>query len=262
MSIPVGTVCPPSGCVRCAGNSDPKVPMPSTPRVHDTGNRLLDRLPEDEFQGFASSLQIIKLELRDVISQFEAEVTHVHFPVTAMASLLAVLEDDDPVEVGTVGSEGMVGLMIALGVDQSPHRVICQMAGEMLRLPVQQFRDALVASPSLSRLMHRYAAFSLREEGQTIACNALHTIEARACRWLLMINDQARRDEFPMTQEFLAYMLGVRRQTVTVVAGTLQGAGLIRVRRGMIAILDREGLEDATCECYATTRDWYRRVVG
>ena len=136
------------------------------------------------------------------------------------------------------------------------------MAGDSLRLPIGPFLEALARGPGLTRLLHRYVAFSLRLVGQGVACNALHPIESRASRWLLMIHDQARRDEFPMTQEFLAYMLGVRRQSVTVVAGSLQNAGLIGYRRGVITVLDRPRLEDAACECYATMRGYYRRVVS
>ena len=161
-----------------------------------------------------------------------------------------------------MGREGFVGLAAALGVEASPHRAMCQMAGESLRLPVGPFLEALGRGPGLPRLLHRYVAFSLRLVGQGVACNALHPIEARASRWLLMIHDQAGRDEFPMTQEFLAYMLGVRRQTVTVVAGALQNAGLIGYRRGVITVLDRPRLEEAACECYASMRSYYRRIVS
>ncbi|MCA1685021.1 MAG: Crp/Fnr family transcriptional regulator, partial [Planctomycetia bacterium] len=192
----------------------------------------------------------------------ETEVTHVHFPTTALLSLLAVLEEDDPVEAATVGREGFVGIAAGLGVMESPHRVICQMAGDSLRMPVRPFLVAMARGKALAHLLHRYVAFSLRNTAQGIACNALHTVEARASRWLLMIHDQAGRDEFPLTHEFLAFMLGVRRQGVTVVAGALQSAGLIQYRRGVVTVLDRHGLEEAACECYAAARGYYERVVS
>ncbi len=236
--------------------------MSATPRFRDSGNDLLDRLPDDEFDHIEPLLQRVTLTLRQVVHEYEAEVTHVHFPTTALISLLTVLQEDDPVESATVGKEGFVGLAASLGVDESPHRVICQMVGDSLRLPVRPFLKALVRGPVLTRLVQRYVAFSLRSTGQGIACNALHTVEARASRWLLMLHDQAGRDEFPMTHEFLAFMLGVRRQGVTVVAGTLQTAGLIDYRRGTIVVLDRAGLEQAACECYATIRGYYERVVA
>ena len=223
---------------------------------------LLDRLPADEYDSMIPSLQRTGLVLRQVIQQVDADTTHVHFPITALASLLTVLEEDDPVEAATVGREGFLGLAAAFGVGLSPHRVICQMPGESLRMPVNSFREAMSRGPVLAGLIHRYGVFALRYTGQGIACNALHLIEARACRWLLMMHDQAGRDEFPLTQEFLAFMLGSRRQGVTVVAGSLQNAGMIAYRRGTVMVLDRPMIEEAACECYATVRDYYGRVMG
>jgi CRP-like cAMP-binding protein len=236
--------------------------MSLTRRLRDSGNDLLDQLPAEEFDPLKPFLQRVNLSLRQVIHQHEAEVTHVYFPTTGMISLLTVLEEDDPIEVATVGREGFVGLVAALGVEVSPHQAMCQMVGDCLRLPVHPFLEALRRSPALARLVHRYVAFSLRSTAQGIACNALHTVEARASRWLLIVHDQAGRDEFPLTQEFLAFMLGVRRQTVTVVAGALQSAGLIGYRRGVIVIRDRAGLEEAACECYASVRGYYDLVVS
>lgn len=235
--------------------------MPVTPRLRDSGNDLLDRLPADEFDPLKSMLQRVSLSLKEIIYQQEAEVTHVHFPTTALVSLLTVLEEDVPVESATVGREGFVGVAAALGVEASPHRVICQMVGDSVRLPIRPFLEAMARGTALRRAVDRFVVYSLRVADQGIACNALHAVEARACRWLLMVHDQARREEFPMTQEFLAFMLGVRRQTVTVVAGALQGAGLISYRRGVITIVDRAGLEEASCECYDSIRGYYDRVV-
>jgi CRP-like cAMP-binding protein len=235
--------------------------MPATTRLRDTGNIILDQLPADEFDTLEPMLQRVNLTLRQIVHQFDADVSHVHFPTTSLISLLTVLEEDDPVEAATVGKEGFVGLAAALGVGASPHRAMCQMGGDSLRLPIRRLAEAMERCPRLTRLIHRYAAFSLRGMGQAIACNALHTVEARACRWLLIIHDQAGSDEFPMTHEFLAFMLGVRRQTVTVIAGTLQNAGLISYHRGVIRILDRPRLEEAACECYAVIRDYYEHIV-
>jgi CRP-like cAMP-binding protein len=235
--------------------------MVSTPRLRDVGNQLLDRLPADEFEHLEPILQRVSMSTRQVVHQFDTEVTHIHFPTTAMLSLLTVLEEDDPVEAATVGREGFVGLAASLGIEESPHRVICQLVGDSLRLPVRPFLEALRRGPGLTRLVQRYTAFALRSTGQGIACNAMHNVEARASRWLLMTHDQAGRDEFPITQEFLAFMLGVRRQTVTVVAGALQNAGLIDYRRGAIIIRDRARLEESACECYATIRNYYERIV-
>jgi len=139
--------------------------------------------------------------------------------------------------------------------------VICQLPGEAYRMPAGQFREVMGRSPELAKLLARYVAFVMRNASQTIACNALHTVEARACRWILLVHDQAGTDEFAMTQEFMAYMLGVRRQTVTVVVGALQTAGLVRARRGYLLVVDRPALEDAACECYAAIREYYRDIV-
>lgn len=236
--------------------------MSPTPRLRDCGNQLLDRLPADEFGRLEPMLQRVGLSLKQVVHQFAQEVSHVHFPTTALCSLLTVLEEDDPIEAGTVGKDGFVGMAVSLGVEASPHQVICQVPGDSLRLPVARFLEALASGPGLQHLVDRYLAFTLRDASQTIACNALHSVEERACRWLLLIHDQTISDEFPMTHEFLAYMLGVRRQTVTVVAGTLQNAGLISYRRGLMRILDRPRLEEAACECYVTIRGYYERVVN
>jgi CRP-like cAMP-binding protein len=236
--------------------------MRATPKLRESGNDLLDRLPDEEFDALEPILQRVSLSLKQIVHPFDVDVTHVHFPTTALVSLLLVLEEDDPVETTTVGREGFVGVAVALGVESSPHRVICQLQGESLRLPVRSFLEALRRGPGLTRLIDRYVAFVLRSTGQSVACNALHAVEARASRWLLMSHDQAGRDEFPMTQEFLAVMLGVRRQTVTVVAGALQNAGLIDFHRGVIHILDRPRLEEAACECYATIRGYYQRVIA
>ncbi|MDG3007655.1 Crp/Fnr family transcriptional regulator [Paludisphaera mucosa] len=235
--------------------------MPLSTKLRDTGNQLLDRLPHDEFDRLAPNLQTVGLALKQVLYQNDAEITHIHFPTTGLISLMTVLEEDDPVEAATVGKEGFVGLTVPLGVTASPHRAICQMNGESIRLPSRSFLEAMDRGPGLTRLVRRYTASTLRATGQGIACNALHPIEARACRWLLMLHDQAGRDEFPMTHEFLSYMLGVRRQSVTVVAGTLQVAGLIDYHRGFITVRNRTGLEDASCECYATVRDYYQKVM-
>jgi CRP-like cAMP-binding protein len=196
------------------------------------------------------------------VHEFDAEVSYVHFPTTALVSLLTVLEEDDPVESATVGREGFIGLAAAMGVEASPHRVLCQLNGDSLRLPVRPFLAAMRRDQGLAHLILLYTAFSLRSVGQSVACNAPHTAEGRASRWLLTTHDQARGDTFPMTQEFLASMLGVRRQTVTIVAGSLQNAGLIDYRRGIIHVLDRSRLEDAACECYAVIRGYYERVVS
>jgi CRP-like cAMP-binding protein len=230
-------------------------------RLRDSGNTLLDSLPGDEFGPLEPLLHRVAFTIKQVLHQFDTDVTHIYFPTSAMASLLTILEEDQPVEAMTVGRDGFIGMSAALGVEASPHRVICQMGGETLRLPLHAFLEAMKRGPELARTIHRYIAYSQRVACQALACNALHPVESRAARWLLQLHDQAPGDEFPMTQEFLAYMLGVRRQTVTVVSGTLQSAGLIAYRRGLITVLGRPRLEEASCECYSSIRGYYNRII-
>ena len=225
-----------------------------------TGNRLLDRLPEEEYARLAPRLVPITLKLKHVISQADDPIHDVFFPTTAVISMLVVMEDGSEVETTLVGTEGMVGLPIVLGLDNSLHRAICQVPGGILRLPVGLFRVALERSRPLDAMMRQYAALVLRQVTQVVACNALHPVPERLCRWLLMSHDRVGRDEFPMTQEFMAEMLGVRRQTVTVTAGLLQEAGLITFRRGLIRIIDRSRVEESACECYGVIRALYDRI--
>jgi CRP-like cAMP-binding protein len=176
--------------------------MRSTPKQRDSGNDLLDRLPADEFHALQPKLQRTSLTIKQLVHQAGTDLAHVYFPRRSLISLLTVLRDDDPVEAATVGREGFVGLAVSLGIAASPFRAICQMTGDSLRLPVRTFMEAMTRGPGLAHLLHRYAAFSLRAAGQSIACNSLHTVEARACRWLLKMHDQAAGDEFAVTQEF------------------------------------------------------------
>ncbi|WP_435021682.1 Crp/Fnr family transcriptional regulator [Tundrisphaera sp. TA3] len=236
--------------------------MPSFPTYRNIDNFILDRLPDQEYGRIAPHLRLVPLELRQVIHQIDEEMDHVYFPTTALSSLLTVLEAEDPVEAAAVGREGFIGAVAGLDLTQSPHRVICQMPGESFRLPIEAFHEALAQSPVLSRLVSRYHAYLMRYFSQGIACNALHMAEARAARWLLISHDQARADEFALTQEFLGVMLGVRRQGVTVITGVLQNAGIIAHRRGHFMVLDRGRLEEVACECYAATRAYHERVMG
>jgi CRP-like cAMP-binding protein len=165
------------------------------------------------------------------------------------------------VEAATIGNEGMVGLPALLGLDFTTATATSQVPGDSLRIPTPSFVQALKRSGPLDLILRRYIAFSLRSAYQAVACNALHSAEERMCRWLLTTQDRVGKGEFLLTQEFLAEMLGVRRQTVQVVAGTLQTAGLITYRRGLVRVVDREGLEAASCECYGITTALYDRIV-
>ena len=178
-----------------------------------------------------------------------------------MISLTVLMEGGREIEAGTIGNEGMIGLSVAQGLEFSPTKAISQISGEGLRIPVSAFLKAMKLGGTLDKLVRRYSAYSLRYASQTIACNLLHSVKQRVCRWLLMCRDRVETEEFVLTHEFLAEMLGVRRQTVTVIAGKLQTAGLITYHRGVIRILNRKGMEDASCECYGVTKAFYDRIM-
>jgi CRP-like cAMP-binding protein len=222
---------------------------------------LLAALPEPEYARLAPALDAVSLELKQPLIQVGQPIRHLFFPTTAVVSLEILMEDGAEVEAGLVGPEGLVGLSAALGLDFALYRAICQVPGEAWRMPAQAFRHALQRSGPLAALVQRYAAVQLRQTAQMVACNALHPATERLCRWLLLFHDCAGRDEFPMTQEFMSELLGVRRPSVTLIAGTLQEAGLIAYKRGVIRIKDRRGLEEGSCECYAVMNELYRHII-
>lgn len=226
-----------------------------------TGNRLLDRLPEAEYSRLRPSLEPISLPHGHEICKQDGPMSHAYFPTSGMCSVVGATDEGKVIEMATVGNEGMVGIPIILGLDFSPIRAISQVAGAGLRIPASAFTRAMEPGAPFDRLLRRYIAFALRCAYQMAACNAQHSVEERMCRWLLMTQDRVGQAEFVLTQEFLAEMLAVRRQTVTVFAGTLQTAGFISYRRGIMRIINREALEAASCECYEITRSYYDRIM-
>jgi CRP-like cAMP-binding protein len=226
-----------------------------------TGNRLIDRLPPDESNGLVSLAETVSLRQLEQLHQQDAPLPYVYFPKSGVLSSVIALAEGRVVEAATIGNEGMVGIPALLGLDFTAAMATSQVPGDSLRIPTSSFVQAIHRSGPLDLILRRYIAFSLRSAYQAVACNALHSAEERMSRWLLTTQDRVGKEEFLLTQEFLAEMLGVRRQTVQVVAGTLQTAGLISYRRGLIRVLDREGLEAASCECYGTTKAIYDRIV-
>src|SRR5580704_12778049 len=212
--------------------------LPAT--ANQTGNRLLNRLPKNEYKSLVRSEKVVSLAHGDEVYPEDGlgGLSHVYFPTSGMISLTVLMEDGEEVEAGTIGNEGMIGLSVAHGLDFSPTKAISQISGEGLRVPAPAFVKALKSGGTLDRLVRRYTAYSLRYANQTVACNLLHSVEERICRWLLMCRDRVENEEFTLTHEFLAEMLGVRRQTVTVIAGTLQTANLITYHRGVVRILN------------------------
>ncbi len=230
-------------------------------RPAPTGNRLLDQLPIEEFARLAPLLESQPLLSRQDLCLPGAPLRHAYFPSGAVVNLLVVMEDGREVEVSAVGREGVVGITAVLGLDLMPFRVGCQIPGGCVRLPVSAVPEALRQNPRFEAVLRRYAAVALRCAMQGTACLALHSVEARLCRWLLVTRQRVGADEFPMTQEALAMTLGVRRQTVSVIAGSLQSAGLIRYTRGVIRLQNPTALASAACECYAALDAIYEHAL-
>jgi CRP-like cAMP-binding protein len=237
--------------------------MSSPVAPNQTGNRLLNCLPKNEYKSLIHSEKAISFDHGDEVYREDSlgGLSHVYFPTSGMISLTVLMENGKEVEAGTVGREGMIGLSIAQGLDFSPTKAISQISGEGLLIPVSAFLKAMKRGGTLDKLVRRYSAFSLRYTSQTVACNLLHSVKQRMCRWLLMCRDRVESEEFVLTHEFLAEMLGVRRQSVTVIAGKLQAASLITYHRGVIRILNRKRLEAASCECYEVTKAFYDRIM-
>jgi CRP-like cAMP-binding protein len=227
-----------------------------------TGNRLLDRLPEEEYDLLVQALERVSLPHGYEIYRPNDPMPYVYFPQHGICSSIVVVEEGRTIETGAVGNEGMLSTAVYLGLDFSPIRSVTQVPGDALRLPSDRFVQAIRPGGTLDHLLKRYTAFSLRFASQSVACNTMHSVEERMGKWLLMVHDSAGQDEYFLTHEYLSEMLGTRRQTVTVIAGTLQRAGLITYRRGMMRILDREGLQEASCECYGIMTALYDRILN
>jgi CRP-like cAMP-binding protein len=224
-------------------------------------NQLLAALPPDEFALLAGSLRPLDLDLRQALHEPDRPIELVHFVESGMVSMVAPLEEGQLVEVGLVGREGMVGLPVVLGAESGSVEAMVQMAGSALSLPAAALAEALDHGAALRALLLRYAQAFHVQVAQTAACNGRHPVEERLARWLLMAHDRAGRPSFPMTQEFISTMLGVRRAGVSVAAGLLQRTGVIAYRHGHLAVLDRPGLERTSCECYGAVRRHFERLL-
>jgi CRP-like cAMP-binding protein len=236
----------------------------AAPRHHqlDVRNGLLAALPPEDLARLRPRLQPVELPFDQTLYPADGIVEAVLFVETGMVSLLATLEDGEQVEVGIAGSEGLIGLPLVLGDDRSLVEARVQMEGTALRMNVAALRDEMEGSAALRLVLKRYTLAFQAQVTMTAACNARHAIEQRLSRWLLIAHDRAGADEFPMTHEFVSMMLGVRRPGVSLAAGVLQKAGLIRYVRGRMAVTDRPGLEAASCECYHTARREFARLLG
>lgn len=224
-------------------------------------NQILAALPRREFERLRERLDLIELGFGDVLMRQNEPIQYVYFPRTGIVSLVATMPNQDTVEVGMVGREGMAGLSVFLGGEQAMLRVLVRAPGEAWRLSSRAFKEVCREGGQLPELLARYAQALLALVSQSAACNLLHSAEARLRRWLLMAHDRMASDEFYVTQEFIAGLLGVSRPTVSIVASSIQRAGHIQYRRGKVRILDRQGLEMQSCPCYNLICKEYGRLL-
>ncbi len=227
------------------------------------GNRLLDALPIEERSRIAERVEEVSLELREPLCNSGDRIDSVYFPLRSVVSLLTRLRGTPGVEVATIGNEGIVGISLSWGaMTLNPAEFLqVQVPGLALRMDAEAFVAELRESQGMASVVRRYTQAFVSQLSQQVACNGLHSIEERCARWMLLTHDRVGADEFPLTQEYLAQMLGVRRPSVTVVARSLQQAGLIHYRRGRVRVTDRAGLENASCECYRVLREAFDRLI-
>jgi CRP-like cAMP-binding protein len=234
----------------------------STNRRVAPPNRLLAALPRRESQRLLAACESVELNFGEILYEPDERIGHVYFPTDSFVSMMIPVDAKANLEVGLVGNEGMVGTPLILGVDVSPLRALVQGAGPARRMTAAAFSRELGKSVALRRTLHRYLQVQMRQLAQTAACTRYHVVEARLARWLLMTQDRAHMDGFHVTHEFLAYMLGVRRVGVTKAANSLQQRQLIRYHRGEVTILDRAGMEAASCGCYQADRQTYESAFA
>jgi CRP-like cAMP-binding protein len=225
-------------------------------------NRLLSMLSSTDYQRLRPHLERIPLDYRQSLYRAHKPIKFAYFIETGVGSLVNTMANGEAAEVGTIGNEGLVGLPLVLGDDRAPTSVYVQVPGAGLRMKAVLFKRELARSASMRVVMLRYTHAFFNQVAQSAACNQFHTIQQRCCRWLLMTHDRMQSNEFLLTQEFLAMMLGVQRTGVTAAAGTLQRAGLIRYNRGNVTIINRRGLRQLSCECYGVSKMEFDRLLS
>ena len=227
-----------------------------------TRNRILAALPDEEYERLLPHLEQVSLNLSEILFRPDEVIKYVYFPETCIISLLTDLAEGYGIEVGLVGKEGMAGVSIALGMDTEPKVATVQAVGAALRLKASVLREEIKRDPALQAYLLRYTHALMSQISQSVVCNIRHAIEGRLARWLLMFQDRIERDEFKLTHEFIANMLGIRRAGVSMVANKLKRAGLIDYYRGLIKILDRQRLEAMTCECYRVVKADFEKLYA
>lgn len=233
--------------------------MPNNSRPPPIQNHLLAALPGKEYKRLIPHLESVPLPFMEVLYESGEPIKHVYFPNDGLISLLVVMGDETPREVGLIGNEGMLGIPVVLGMKTTQTRALIQMPGSAMRMQAQALRDELKRNGALQNVLQRYVHALFTQVSQSAACISSHAVDKRLSRWLVMTHDRAPGDEFAMKHEFMAMMLGVTRSVVTRAAGSLQDKKMIHYTRGQVRILDRRRLERTACECYVAVKAEYER---
>ncbi len=225
-------------------------------------NFLLAALPEDEFERVLAKLEPVSFKLGEVLYESGDKLDCAYFPTTAITSLLYIMENGATAEIGVIGNDGVSGHALFLGGDSMPNRAVIQSAGEAFRMKAKDLKAEFARSGMFQKMLLRYTQALMTQISQTAVCNRLHSLEQQLCRWLLLSHDRLDSDKLVMTHDLISNMLGVRREGVTLAARKLATRKLIKNVRGTITVIDRQGLEDAVCECYQVVNVEYNRLLG
>lgn len=232
-----------------------KTAMPPT-----VSNRLLQRLPMEDTNSILDHCELVELTFGTLLHEADKPIAEVYFPLTGLISLVKAVDRHEPLETEIIGNEGMLGVTLVLGIDNAPQRALVQGPGSALRMPAAQFIRTVSESQALLDTLNHYIYILIVQLSQTAVCSRFHDVGARLARWLLMVHDRSHSNDFHLTHQHLADMLGVQRGAVTIAAGLLQQKNIIRYSRGQITVIDRKGLETASCECYQAELDIYTRL--
>src|SRR6187455_2874968 len=230
--------------------------------IEPVENRLLAALPRDEYDHLLPRLQQVSFDLGEVVYEFGGHLDFVYFPTNSIVSLLYTMENGTSAEMGLTGNDGVVGIALFMGGGTMPNRAVVQSAGGALRMKAKVLQDEFALGGKFQKMLLRYTQALITQISQTAVCNRLHTVEQQLCRWLLLSHDRLDSDELVMTHDLISNMLGVRREGVTLAAKKLGGQKLIKSVRGTMTIIDRQGLENAVCECYKVVNEEYNRLLG
>lgn len=242
--------------------SNRKRPLRPNAAAATPSNRLLNALAPAEYKRLAPHLEMLHFELKHVAFEANQPIEYAYFPISGIVSMVTVMKGGKAVEVATVGNEGMVGLPLFLGVNITPSRAFVQVPGDGIRIAADVFQKEVRKQGALAKILQTYTQALIVQISQGVGCNGIHPIYQRMARWLLLTHDRVATEKFPLSQEFLGTMLGVRRAGISEVASNLQKKGFIRYSRGIMEIVNRRGLEAASCECYEIIQREFDRLLG